>query len=109
MIDGLHGVWRAAEMLAGGESGLRTRLKAARVPLTSALRHPDVWPAGLLHQARSIERLLREEPTCDPLDVLDPGLARQLAEDILALAADVAHYAEGKRLGGTPPALAISS
>ena len=89
MIDGPDRVWRAAAALAGSDAGLRARLKEARSELTAALRRPHGWPDGLLRQARGIERLLRAGDGPDPIDVLDAGLARQLAEDILGLAADL--------------------
>ncbi len=94
MLDGLDRVWRAAEALAGADAGLRVRLGAARAELAAALRRPEQWPDGLLRQARGIARLLRVDGGLDPLDVLDAGLARQVAEDILSLVADVAAFAE---------------
>jgi hypothetical protein len=89
MLDGLHHVWRAAEILAGGEAGLKERLKEARAQLLLALAKPNQWPPDLLAVARSIERMVREQGGIDPLAAMTPGLARQVAEDLLALAVDV--------------------
>jgi hypothetical protein len=89
MLDGLHHVWRAAEILAGGDAGLKGRLKEARAPLLLALAKPDQWPQDLLSVARSIERVVREQGGIDPLESLAPDLARQVAEDLLSLAVDV--------------------
>jgi hypothetical protein len=89
MLDGLHHVWRAAEVLAGQDAGLTERLKEARAPLLLALARPEQWPPDLLSVARSIERLVRERGGVDPLDSMTPDLARQVAEDLLGLAVDV--------------------
>ncbi len=89
MLDGLHHVWRAAEILAGGDAGLRGRLKEARKELLLSLARPQQWPPDLLSVARSVERVLREENGADPVDTMTADLARQAAEDLLALAADV--------------------
>jgi hypothetical protein len=89
MLDGLHHVWRAAEMLAGEDAGLRDRLKAVRAPLLLALARPDQWPPDLLSVARSVERLVRVRGGADPLDSMGDDLARQVAEDFLSLAFDV--------------------
>ncbi len=89
MLDGLHHVWRAAEMLAAGDAGLKDRLRAVRAPLRLALARPDQWPADLLSVARSIERLIRVRGGTDPLEAMGHDLARQVAEDFLSLAFDV--------------------
>ena len=89
MLDGLHHVWRAAEVLAGQDAGLTERLKEARAPLLLALAKPEQWPPDLLSVARSIERLVRHHGGTDPLDSMAPALARQVAEDLLGLAVDV--------------------
>jgi hypothetical protein len=89
MPDGLHHVWRAAEILAGQDAGLTERLKEARAPLLLAVAKPDQWPKDLLCVARSIERIVRERGGIDPLESMAPGLARQVAEDLLSLAVDV--------------------
>jgi hypothetical protein len=89
MLDGLHHVWRAAEILAGSDAGLTERLKEARGPLLRSLAQPGQWPADLLAVARSIERIIRQQGGIDPLDTIDPDLARQVAEDLLSLAVDV--------------------
>ena len=89
MLDGLHHVWRAAEILAGSDAGLTERLKAARAPLLLALARPDQWPPDLLAVASSIERLIRQQGGTDPLESMPPGMARQVAEDLLSLAVDV--------------------
>jgi hypothetical protein len=89
MLDGLHHVWRAAEILAAGDAGLRERLKAVRAPLRLALARPDQWPPDLLSVARSIDRLVGVRGVTDPLDDMATDLARQVAEDVLALAVDV--------------------
>ncbi len=103
MLDGLHHVWRAAEILAAGDAGLRERLKAARVPLLLALARPDRWPADLLSVARSIERVIGERGGMDPLEAMGNDLARQVAEDLLALAVDVqALFAGGWCREATP-------
>jgi hypothetical protein len=89
MLDGLHHVWRAAEVLAGGDAGLKERLKEARAHLLLALAKPDQWPPDLLSAARSIERIVREQDGIDPLEAMPPDLGRQVAEDLLSLAVDV--------------------
>ena len=89
MLDGLHHVWRAAEILAGSDAGLTERLKAARAPLLLALARPGQWPPELLSVARSIERIVRDQGGTDPLESMPPSLARQVAEDLLSLAVDV--------------------
>ena len=89
MLYGLHHVWRAAEILAGSDAGLTERLKEARAPLLLALARPDQWPPDLLAVARSIERLIRQQGGTDPLESMPPGMARQVAEDLLSLAVDV--------------------
>lgn len=89
MLDGLHHVWRAAEMLAGEDAGLRERLKAGRAQLLLALARPEQWPPDLLSVARSIERIIRVYGGTDPLEAMGGDLARQVAEDLLSLAFDV--------------------
>jgi hypothetical protein len=90
MLDGLHHVWRAAELLAGGDAGLKERLKAARAQLQLALARPEQWPPDLLLLARDIARILEGHGGgADPLDGMSQELARQVAEDFLSLAADV--------------------
>ena len=89
MLDGLHHVWRAAEVLAGGDAGLTGRLKEARAHLLRSLARPNQWPPDLLSVARGIERIVREQGGADPLESLPPDLARQVAEDLLSLAVDV--------------------
>jgi hypothetical protein len=97
MLDGLHHVWRAAEILAGGDAGLKERLKAVRAPLLLALARPDQWPPDLLAIARCIERTIRVQSGADPLEAMDSDLARQVAEDFLSLAVDVqAAFPKGK-------------
>ena len=108
MLDGLHHVGRAAEILAGSDAGLTERLKAARAPLLLALARPDQWPPDLLAVARSIERLIRQQGGTDPLESMPPGLARQVAEDLLSLAVDVqAAYNRTTSEGTTSPPAAI--
>jgi hypothetical protein len=89
MLNGLHHVWRAAEVLAGGDAGLTERLKEARAHFLRSLARPDQWPPDLLSVARSIERIVRERGGIGPLESMAPDLARQVAEDLLALAVDV--------------------
>jgi hypothetical protein len=76
MLDGLHHVGRAAEILAGSDAGLTERLKAARAPLLLALARPDQWPPDLLAVASSIERLIRQQGGTDPLESM-PGAPRR--------------------------------
>ena len=103
MLDGLHYVWRAAEILAGGDAGLKERLKEVRPPLLLALAQPDQWPPDLLAVARSIERIIREQVGIDPLEAMEDDLARQVAEDLLSLAVDVqAVFARERRQDTTP-------
>jgi hypothetical protein len=109
MLDGLHHVWRAAELLAAGDAGLKERLRAVRAPLRLALARPEQWPADLLSVARSVERLLGERGGADPLDRMDNDLARQVAEDVLALAADVQALFPGWRVQDTAPPVAVPS
>ena len=89
MLDGLHHVWRAAEILAGEDAGLRDRLKAGRAQLLLALARPEQWPPDLLSVAHSIERIIRVHGGTDPLEAMGDDLARQTAEDLLSLAFDV--------------------
>ncbi len=103
MLDGLHHVWRAAEILAGGDAGLRERLKDARIPLRLALSRPEEWPPGLLPVAQSIERILGERGALDPLEGMDSDLARQAAEDLLGLAFDVQAAFARERCQETTP------
>jgi hypothetical protein len=108
MLDGLHHVWRAAEILAGGDAGLKERLRAVRAPLRLALARPEQWPPDLLAVARSIERLTGGRGGADPLEVMGDDLARHVAEDILALAADVqARFASERGQGPTPVRAAV--
>jgi len=110
MLDGLHHVWRAAEILAAGDAGLRERLKAVRAPLRLALAQPDQWPPDLLSVARSIERIIGERGAIDPLEVMGNDLARQVAEDLLSLAVDVqALFARERSQETTPVSVAIPS
>jgi hypothetical protein len=105
MLDGLDRVWQAAEILAGDDGGLRQRLKQARGHLLPALDRPDQWPADLLSIARSIERIIGERNGADPLDTMRLDLARQAAEDILSLAADVSGaFQTVGRIGAVSPA-----
>jgi hypothetical protein len=89
MLDGLHHVWRAAEVLAGGDAGLTERLKEARPHFLRSLARPNQWPPELLAVARSIEQIVRDQDGTDPLEAMTPDLARQVAEDLLSLAVDV--------------------
>ena len=89
MLKGLDRVWRAAEVLAGSEAGVKDRLKLARAELTAALEHPNEWPREQLYVAISLDRLIRVRGDVDPLDAMDAQAAGMLAEDILSLAADV--------------------
>jgi hypothetical protein len=110
MLDGLHHVWRAAETLAGGDAGLRERLKAVRAPLLLALARPDQWPPDLLAVARSIERTIRVRGGADPLEAMGHDLAQQVAEDFLALAVDVqAAFPKGQTPGPAPLPVGNSS
>ena len=102
MLEGLGHVWRAAEILAGGDAGLRQRLKGARAELGAALRRPEQWPPDLLGVARSLDRLLGGPGEDDPLDTLDAGLAGRVAEDLLSLAVDV--LLAFREAGGDGPA-----
>jgi hypothetical protein len=107
MLDGLYHVWRAAEVLAGGDAGLTGRLKEARAHFLRSLARPDQWPPDLLSVARSIERVVREQGGIDPLESLAPDLARQVAKDLLSLAVDVqAMFPRGwcKETTALPPA-----
>jgi hypothetical protein len=107
MLDGLHHVWRAAEILAGADTGLRQRLKLARAEFSVALRRAEQWPPELLSVARSLERIIRQDGDTDPLDTLSGALLRQVAEDLLSLAADVAaafHQSGSGECGPTTPA-----
>ncbi len=89
MLNGLHHVWRAAEILASADCGLRGRLQQARTEFLVALEQPDQWPPDLLSVARSIERILRQDGDRDPAETMALALAQQVAEDLLALAVDV--------------------
>jgi hypothetical protein len=110
MLDGLHHVWRAAEILAAGDAGLKERLKAVRAPLLLALARPEQWPPDLLSVARSIERTIREQGGIDPLEAMENDLARQVAEDVLSLAVDVqAVFAREQRQEAAPLGIAIPS
>jgi hypothetical protein len=103
MLYGLHHVWRAAEILAGSDAGLTERLKEARAPLLLALAWPGQWPPELLAVARSIERLIRQQDGTDPLESTPPGMARQVAEDLLSLAVDLQAAFHGARNEETAP------
>src|SRR5947209_6624790 len=89
MLNGLHHVWRAVEILAGADCGLRGRLQQARTEFVLSLDQPEAWPPELLQIARSIQRILRQDSDSDPLETMDEALARQVAEDLLSLAVDV--------------------
>jgi hypothetical protein len=89
MLDGLHHVWRAAEILAAEDAGLKERLKAVRTPLLLALAQPEQWSPDLLSVARSIERIIGERGGTGPLEAMESDIARQVAEDVLSLAVDV--------------------
>lgn len=89
MLKGLERVWRAAEILAGSEAGVKERLKQARAELAAALEHPNEWPREQLYVAISLERIIRLRGDVDPLDSMDSATAGLVAEDILSLAADV--------------------
>lgn len=89
MLKGLDRVWRAAEILAGSEAGVKDRLRLARAELTAALDHPNEWPREQLYVAISLDRLIRLRGDVDPLDAMDAQTAGLLAEDFLSLAADV--------------------
>lgn len=104
MLKGLDRVWRAAEILAGSEAGVKERLKLARTELTAALEHPNEWPREQLYVAISLDRLIRLRGDVDPLDAMDAQAAGLLAEDILSLAADVqiAFHEQWKKPEGEP-------
>jgi hypothetical protein len=89
MLKGLDRVWRAAEILAGSEAGVKDRIRLARAELSAALEHPNEWPREQLYVAISLDRLIRVRGDIDPLDAMDAQGAGLLAEDILSLAADV--------------------
>lgn len=89
MLKGLDRVWRAAEILAGSEAGVKERLKLARAELTAALEHPNEWPREELYVAISLDRLIRVRGDMDPIEAMDAQGAGLLAEDLLSLAADV--------------------
>lgn len=97
MLDGLHHVWRAAELLAGADAGLRERLKLARTEFFLSLKRPEQWPAELLPLARSTQRIIQPNGEVDPLDTLCQAMATQVAEDLLSLAADVSSAFEAAR------------
>ncbi len=97
MLDGLHHVWRAAEILAAGDGRLTERLRQARAPLLLALARPEEWPPDLLSVAHSIERIIRVRGGSDPLEAMGDDLARQAAEDVLSLAVDVQALFAGRR------------
>jgi hypothetical protein len=106
MLDGLQHVWRAAEVLAGADTGLRERLKLARSEFSVALRRAEQWPPELLSVARSLDRIIRLDGKEDPLDSLNGAMARQVAEDLVSLAADVAaafHQAGSGEWGSKTP------
>jgi hypothetical protein len=106
MPDGLDHVWRAAEILAGGDMPLRERLKEARGRLALSLTRGEGWPSESLHLARSIERIIRKNGESDPLDTMPADLARQVAEDLLSLAVDLllGYRAESKNTVGVAKA-----
>ena len=111
MPDGLAHVWRAAEILAGGDLPLRERLKEARGRFALALTRGEGWPSESLHFARSIDRIIRKNGESDPLDTLPADLARQVAEDLLSLAVDLLleYRAESKNAAAAPtPVVPIS-
>jgi hypothetical protein len=61
----------------------------------------------LLSIAHSLDRIIRPDGDTDPLDSLSRGMARQVAEDLLSLAADVAaacHQPGASECGSKTPA-----
>ena len=54
-----------------------------------ALRRAEQWPPALLSIARCLEQIIRRDSDTDPIDTLSGALLRQVAEDLLSLAADV--------------------
>jgi hypothetical protein len=110
MLDGLHHVWRAAEILAAGDAGLTERLKQARAPLLLALARPDEWPPDSLSVARSIERIIGERDGIDPPEAMGKDIARQVAEDVLSLAVEVqAAFARERFQEATPLPVTVPS
>jgi hypothetical protein len=108
MLNGLHHVWRAAEILASADCGLLGRLKQARTEFLLSFSRPDQWPSHLLPIARSIERLLRQDTDSDPIEAMDQALAQRVAEDLLALAVDVlAAFSKEKQRGAKDQAPAL--
>lgn len=83
MLDGLEHVWKAAQILASKDALLKDRLKEAAGEFAVALLHPEEWPRVLLTQAHSLREQLKE------VDGMEPSRARQAAEELLALAADI--------------------
>jgi hypothetical protein len=64
----------------------------------------------LLAVARSIGRLIRQQGGTDPLESMPPGMARQVAEDLLSLAVDVqAAFHRTRSEETTSPPAAIPS
>jgi len=89
---------------------MKERLKAVRAPLRLALDRPDQRPPDLLSVARSIERIIGERGAIDPLEGMGKDLARQVAEDLLALAVDVqALFAREECQETTPLPVAVPS
>jgi len=83
MLDGLDHVWKAAQILASRDALLKDRLKEAAGEFALALLQPEEWPTQLLTQAHSLREQLKG------VDGLEPTTARQVAEELLSLAADV--------------------
>jgi len=94
VFGGLDHVWKAAQVLAGpGASlevefhlaipSLKVRLKEAASEFHVAMMQPDQWPKDLLDRAKSLDGKLQR------IDGMDAAAARQTAEELLSLAADI--------------------
>jgi len=83
MLDGLDHVWKAAQILASRDALLKGRLKEAAGELALALLQPEEWPTRLLTRGRCLREQLKG------VDGLEPATARQVAAELLSLAADV--------------------
>ncbi len=83
MLDGLDHVWKAAQILAGRDAMLKDRLREASAEFFVSLMQPDEWPNDLLGKAQNLSTKLKS------IDGMDNRAARQIAEELLALAADV--------------------
>src|SRR5947209_7410263 len=83
MLDGLDHVWKSAQILAGRDAMLKARLKEAAGEFFVSRVQPDEWPKDLLERARRLSGKLQG------IDGMDDATARQVAEELLALAADV--------------------